>query len=540
MIRAAKTWAKKRWPPIRLRMILLSVLLFAAALPGVGAVFLRVYENTLVRQTEAELIAQGAAMGAFIAGRWPGASADPASPPAVPMPAGSSLSYDRRGPRADYYRAEPLTIDLRSSPIFPERPSRPAEADPAPDAVAAAADVGAALRATSRTTLASIRLLDRDGVVAAGGPDRGIKLGDLPEVEAARAGRPLTLLRANAAYQPRYMGELLSRAAGIRVHHARPVIVDGKVVGVLLLSRSPRGLFVGLYQDRGKILLGIVLIFLVLLGLAGLLSRAIARPIEALGQATREVARGGGTVPEPPATAAIEIRALYADFADMAAAIERRSRYLRDFAHAVSHEFKTPLAGIAGAIELLQDHQDTMSDIDRQRFLANASADAQRLSLLVTRLLDLARADMARPGQDETTALDSVLRRVADACTIAGFTILLTVDADLPPAAIPEGALAAVLVSLVENSRQAGATETRIAATALADRLRVIVADDGPGIPPGDRGRIFEPFFTSRRAAGGSGLGLPIARSLIEAARGEIRLVDTAAGAAFEILLMKA
>lgn len=311
MIRAAKAWAKKRWPPIRLRLILLSVLVFAAALPGVGAVFLRVYENTLVRQTEAELIAQGAAMGAFAASRWPGASADPASPPAAPMPVPPSIStYDRRGLQTDYYRPEALTIDLRSSRVLSERPRRRPEAEPAPDAAAVAADVGAALRATSRTTLASIRLLDRAGVVAAGGPDRGIRLGDLPEVRAALAGRTLTLLRANAGYQPRYMGELLSRAAGIRVHHARPIIVDGEVVGVLLLSRSPRGLFVGLYQDRGKILFGIVLIFLVLLGLAGLLSRAIARPIEVLSQATREVAHGGGVVPEPPATAAIEIRAL--------------------------------------------------------------------------------------------------------------------------------------------------------------------------------------------------------------------------------------
>src|SRR3546814_1626269 len=72
------------------------------------------------------------------------------------------------------------------------------------------------------------------------------------------------------------------------------------------------------------------------------------------------VAAGRGRVPEPPPTAAIEIQGLYRDFAVMAAAIERRSRYLRDFAHAMSHEFKTPLSGIRGAIELLEDHDATM------------------------------------------------------------------------------------------------------------------------------------------------------------------------------------
>ena len=72
----------------------------------------------------------------------------------------------------------------------------------------------------------------------------------------------------------------------------------------------------------------------------------MTRPIEQLGVATRGVASGRGQIPDLPATAAIEIRGLYADFAAMAAAIERLSRYLRDFAHAVSHEFKTPLAGV--------------------------------------------------------------------------------------------------------------------------------------------------------------------------------------------------
>ena len=66
MIGALKDWAKRHWPPLRLRTILFLTLLFVAALPGIGAVFLRVYENTLVQQTEAELIAQGAALaGAY-------------------------------------------------------------------------------------------------------------------------------------------------------------------------------------------------------------------------------------------------------------------------------------------------------------------------------------------------------------------------------------------------------------------------------------------------------------------------------------------
>ena len=120
----------------------------------------------------------------------------------------------------------------------------------------------------------------------------------LPEVRAALAGRGVqTVLRRRGDYQARYWLEFLSRASAIRVHHVRPVIVGGEVVGVVMLSRSPRGLFVGIYQDRGKIALGIGLIFTMLLILAGLLSRGIARPIEALGGATQDVARGAGDHP---------------------------------------------------------------------------------------------------------------------------------------------------------------------------------------------------------------------------------------------------
>src|SRR3546814_18549410 len=78
------------------------------------------------------------------------------------------------------------------------------------------------------------------------------------------------------------------------------MMVDGKVVGGLLLSRSARALFKGLYEDRGKIAIGIAAILTVLIVLSGVLSRGIARPIEALGAATRSVAGGRGRVPEPP------------------------------------------------------------------------------------------------------------------------------------------------------------------------------------------------------------------------------------------------
>jgi two-component system sensor histidine kinase ChvG len=529
MIKAAKALAKRFWPALRLRTILLAILLFAAAMPGISAIFLRVYENTLVRQTEAELVAQGAALAAAGQALWPGARPSGASPP-PPAP-------DRE---TGYYQPEPVTIDLSTDPVLPERPpATPAAAPIDPDAQALATAMGPIIDQTSRTTLASILLLDRRGRVIHGF-EAGGSQAQLPEVRAALAGDSRTVLRRNGAYHPRYSFEWLSRASALRIHHARPILAGDQVVGVLLMSRSPRALFRGMYEDRLKIVLGIGLIFGILVVLSGLVSRGVARPIEALSAASRDVAAGQGSIPDTPATAAIEIRALYEDFRAMAEAISRRSRYLRDFAAAVSHEFKTPLAGIRGGVELLEDHHATMSEADRRRFLGNIAADTERLSQLVTRLLDLARADMARPEAGIAADLAAAVRRVADGFAAPGFEVGVVLPGTLRPVSVPEEAIETVLTALVENARQAGATLARVEVREGREATTLAVTDDGPGVPVADRERLFEPFFTSRRAEGGTGLGLTIARSLLAAHQARIALADSPAGARFDVTLPQA
>lgn len=510
-----KGWLKAHWPRLRLRTLLFATLFLVAALPGFGAVFLRVYENTLVRQTEAELIAQGAALSAAATAVWPGDTAT------LPPPA--------------EFRPESPRIDLNATPVLGERPAPTGpRTAPLPDAAQAATRLIPVIANTRRTTLAAILLLDARGIAINGGTAGG-SYAALPEVRAALAGHAVTVLRQNASYQATYRFEWLSRAAAIRVHHARPIVVNGQVVGVLLLSRSARALFRGIYEDRGKIAIGVVAIFALLVLLSGLLSRGIARPIEALGAATRAVASGRGQIPPVPPTATIEIQGLYHDFAAMAVAIEHRSRYLRDFAHAVSHEFKTPLAGIRGVLELLGDHGSEMSDAEHARFLANADADATRLALLVTRLLDLARADMTADDRGRT-ALAPVLARVADAHRSTGFAIAVPAG-DLQTVAVSEATLEAVLETLLDNSRQNGAAHAGITIDRTGDHVTIAIADDGPGIPPADRERIFEPFFTTRRAENGTGLGLPIVRSLLATVGGTIVLASSEQGARFEVCI---
>ena len=521
MIEAAKDLIKRHWPAMRLRTILLSVVLFAAAMPAIEAVWLRGYENTLVQQIEAELVGQADALAAASAALWPGFQ-----PPVTPPSPGEARAH----------RPEQPTVDLNTSPVLSERPAATRLAQPDADALVDAARMTPIFDDTARHTLAGIVMLDRRGAVVRGG-QIGADLSDLPEVRDALAGRPRTVLRLNGDYHPSHAIEWLSRASGLRVHHARPILVNGQVVGALLMERSPRALFRSAYEAMWKIGLGAAVIISLLIALSGLVSRGVTRPIEALSAATQAVAAGRGTVPETPPTAAIEIRALYADFRSMAQVMNRRSRYLRDFAAAVSHEFKTPLASIGGAVELLQDHLESMSRQDRERFLGNIAADNARLSQLVARLLDLARADMASPEADAAADLEAAARRVADARSDRLFEVRLVLNAGLPPVAVAESTIEAVLTTLVDNSRQAGARVVRISGRLSDGAVVARVADDGPGLALADRERLFEPFFTTRRAVGGTGLGLPIARSLIEAHGGTIVIADAEAGAAFEVTL---
>ena len=516
MIASVRRFLRQHWPRLRLRTILLATLVFVAALPGVGAVFLRVYENTLVRQTESELVAQGAALTAAAQSLWPGAIPQPIAPT---------------------FQPEPPRIDLNATPILAERPPpAPEHGTPSPDAVLASQQMAAIIAQTRRTTLASIQLLDEKGRIVTG-PEAGRSYASVPEVAAALAGRPETVLRRNGSYRQVYRFEWLTRAAAIRIHHTRPIIVNGKPVGALLLSRSPRALFRGIYQDIGKIAFGAGAIFATLIVLAGLVSRGIARPIEVLSAASQRLAHGHGEPPEVPATAAIEIQALYADFATMARAIERRSRYLRDFAYAVSHEFKTPLAAITGAVELLQDHARTMSEAERKVFLANIAADATRLTQLLAGVLDLARADMTSLNLTEGTDIRTPLLRIADAYSNSEVKVTVAMAATIPPVWLPAPAIESCLSNLLENSRRAGATRVEISVGRDADGVLVDVQDNGPGIAEGDRHRIFEPFFTTRRNSGGTGLGLPIVKSLLEAHGGRILLLAPQEGALFRMTL---
>lgn len=521
-----------------LRSILLIMMLTLLLLPLATLYFFRIYENELVRQTELELIAQGATLAASY--RQVMRLTNPRS-----VDYGYVLGYSPLipGQRRSYMHDE--TLDPYYTPITPELDLVKPVYAPRPEAIATpqiaddyARKAGALLTPvilnTQQVMLAGVRVLDMKGIVVAGKEEMGMSLAHVPEVKQALKGYYSSLIRQRISDEPPPPLYSLSRGTHIRVFAAFPIIEGNRLQGVVYLSRTPKNILKHLYivQDKLYLAAGILLSVAVLLVL--FLSSSLSRPIRDLIRQTQQLAAGEIPYVQPlknPVT--YELAQLSESFASMSQALAERSDYIRRFASHVSHEFKTPLTSMQGALELLNEHIDSMPPERRQRFLDNLLSDTQRLKNLVNRLLELARADALEPTR-QSSQIPELIRTMQNRYHERG----LDIEAEsLPhvPLAIAPDALETVLGNLFDNSLHHGASKVRLTASPSANNERLIltVHDNGQGISPANRERIFTPFFTTRRNEGGTGLGLEIVASLLKAYNATIYLGSSESGAEF-------
>ncbi|MCC6619077.1 MAG: HAMP domain-containing histidine kinase, partial [Chloroflexi bacterium] len=220
--------------------------------------------------------------------------------------------------------------------------------------------------------------------------------------------------------------------------------------------------------------------------------------------------------------------------ARQAAALEAQRRFVAD----ASHELRTPLTTIRTNAELLVEHPE-VADTDRREAIADIAAEAERMARLTDELLVLARTDAAEPAATTHRPLDLaalVKEVVARAARAAPDGRAVTLEAD--GAAVVRGdpdLLTRLLWILVDNALRHGAGPVSVTVTADPDApVTLGVADRGPGIALADRDRLFERFARGDRARspGGFGLGLPIARAIVEAHGGTIKIEDAPGGGA--------
>ncbi len=204
----------------------------------------------------------------------------------------------------------------------------------------------------------------------------------------------------------------------------------------------------------------------------------------------------------------------------------------------VSHELRTPLASIKGfATTLLRE--DVSWDTETQReFLSIIDEESDRLTALINELLDVSRIELRRyVVEPEPTEVLPLLQQVitqAEARS-SGYIFAVDIPSNLPPADVDPRRLRQILHNLLDNAIKYSPSGSKITvrAQSVRDEIVISVTDEGPGIPLEQQARIFEPFHGAYGAgdnrAKGLGLGLTIARGLVEAHGGAI-WVESAPG----------
>jgi two-component system sensor histidine kinase ChvG len=385
----------------------------------------------------------------------------------------------------------------------------------------------AALVAAERETGMSIRILDAVALAENGYLDRA-------EVRAALAGRFGSATRlADSASSRLTSSRLASRGGGsaldtVHLFVALPVRdLVGNVTEIVYVVRSTRDVKLQLIALRDAMTRVAAIALVITALLTALLAATIARPLGRLTRRAKRIAAHG----HGDAAAAgdgldrrgDEIGQLARAVTAMTGELERRARDARTLAADISHELKTPLAGIRGAAELLGDGaaDDTAA---RAQFLAMIVDDVARIDRLVNRLLELARVD-----DDRTPAAPVDVAAVVRAAATRAWAVPIEVAADAAFTLGREAAIASAVDNLIANAVQHADPGTAVTvAVTRGARIRIAVANHGPALSEVAQARVWDRFYSTRIASGGSGLGLAIVRSVALAHGGDhgVRCAD--------------
>jgi signal transduction histidine kinase len=309
---------------------------------------------------------------------------------------------------------------------------------------------------------------------------------------------------------------------------------------IVRLAGPPMGLVAG-----GVLVVGGSLIALLVFGPARRRLLQVQDATERLG--------GGDLLARAPEEGGDEIAGVARSFNHMADELARRAKDLessdrvrRQLLADVSHELMTPLTAMRGYVETLGMPNLPLDPPTRERYMRIVTEETYRLEHVIGDLLDLARLEGGGTTmRRERVELDMIFDRVAERhereLSERGIQLVHALDADAEHVVGDPDRLEQALQNLVANALRFTPDDGRIAlsTSVVDDSVRITVADTGPGIPPDHLPLIFDRFSkvdASRKAAGGSGLGLSIVKAIIERHGGRISARNDG-GAVFEIIL---
>jgi len=214
----------------------------------------------------------------------------------------------------------------------------------------------------------------------------------------------------------------------------------------------------------------------------------------------------------------------------------RLDRERSDLVATVAHELRSPLTGVKGFVQAMLNRWDKLNDEQKKLMLTTVNVDADRLSRLIAELLDVARIDTGRLSLYPRPVDGAVLvsRVVESVRAGTARTIEYDVAEDLPEIAADPDKFTQVVTNLVENAVRHGDGTVRVGlspSSSEADGVVLTVDDEGDGIAPEIRRRIFTKFWTGG-VSGGSGLGMYIVHGLTRAHGGDVEIGDAPGGGA--------
>jgi two-component system sensor histidine kinase ChvG len=389
--------------------------------------------------------------------------------------------------------------------------------------------------------------IDRDHLVGRGwlfevgdfvyGPDRVAvlttfdagrpPLPERAEVRAARAAGPAEQCDHSTLGNL----EICDAAAAV------PLPGGGGGLAVVHAQGSSRRALDTLYASRRQLLklTGFVLALAIVLWFW--MGRQMVRPVEALRDELLARARAAAPRADLKVTRSDEIGDVAAAFNVLMAALAERGRANEAFVADLAHELKNPVASARACAERLAS--DVPLDDERRHRLADAlGTSAVRLDALVTQFLELARAEGGLPAESrEEVDLEALVRGLA---RTMGEGSAVTIEVTVKAGATTEpvrvkgvaSRLESVLRNLLDNALSFARARVGIEVGRAGDEAEVVVSDDGPGITPADMPRVFDRFFTTRGDRRGTGLGLALARAVVEAHGGTIQAQSLPEGGA--------
>jgi two-component system OmpR family sensor kinase len=323
---------------------------------------------------------------------------------------------------------------------------------------------------------------------------------------------------------------------------AIPLSAGGRAKWVAVLSTPLGDVDDTVALIRRQILIAGLIALLAALAAGWLAARAHAKRLRRLEAAAEKVAEGDFSTPIPD-EGQDEVGQLASTFNEMQQRLARLDSARKEFIANASHELRTPIFSLGGFVELLDE--DEPDPVVRAEFVATMREQIARLTKLTADLLDLSKldADVMLVSADEVD-LRSVAQRVAEEFAPAAESHNSSLEIEGVDGAVAmadSDRVAQIIRILLDNALTHTPEGTSITITAQRrdGAASLVVADNGPGIAPHDRNRVFDRFYTGDRVSG-SGLGLAIARELAMRMHGQLAVESRRGRTQFQLRLPEA